>query len=72
MSDPKIRLGGLWLHRSKHGTEYLSGRLGQARLLVFRNDRKRDDGQPDYVMYLAEDERSPTSTASRPGEPAAP
>lgn len=44
MSDPRIRHGGLWFHRSKHATENLSGRLGQARLPVFRNTHKRDAG----------------------------
>ena len=56
MSDQQsdlINLGGLWLNESKSGTKYFSGYLGDAKILIFKNNHK-DEGskQPDYRMYL--------------------
>ena len=66
MSDPKIRLGGLWKSKSKNGVDYLSGSLGQARLLIFRNDQKRDDSAPDYTMYIVPREKESSPDRSSP------
>lgn len=52
---PKIFLGGLWLNTSKDGKiTYLSGKLGFAKLLIFRNTEKKNEKGPDYSMYLVE------------------
>jgi hypothetical protein len=48
-----IRLGGLWLNQGRNGQKYMAGSFGQARILVLKNDRKRGDSDPDYVMMLA-------------------
>ena len=50
-----IRLGGLWENESAAGTVYLSGTLGGAKLLVFRNSFKEQDGgnAPDWILYVA-------------------
>lgn len=50
-----VKLGGLWLGKTKGGKSYMSGNLGaSARLLVFKNEFKKDgDNQPDYVLFLA-------------------
>lgn len=53
MSDDKIRIGGLWKNDGQSGVSYLSGGFGQAKLLVFQNNYKRGEKDPDYVMYLA-------------------
>ena len=47
-----IELSGLWLNDSKEGKKYFSGSLGRARLLVFKNDFKKDEREPDYLLYL--------------------
>jgi len=52
MSD-KVRIGGLWLNTTRDGKTYMAGNLGQARLLVYKNDYKRGENDPDYVMYIA-------------------
>ncbi len=39
-----VRIGGLWRNSNARGT-YLSGKLGQARLLVFENDRNAPGGE---------------------------
>lgn len=52
--DNKVRLGGLWSHESKRGYQYLSGNLGQGRLLIFPNNHKRGENDPDYILYVAQ------------------
>jgi len=53
MPDDKIKLTGLWRNTSAGGTDYLSGNLGSARILIFDNRYKETDKHPDMVMYLA-------------------
>lgn len=50
--DPMVRLGGLWRATTRDGQEMLRGRLGAAKILVFENSYKRDENDPDMVMYL--------------------
>lgn len=54
-----ILLGGLWVSKSKGGTNYLSGRLGVGgKLLMFKNAKKKKDSDPDYYIYLGKYEQS--------------
>ena len=64
-----IRLGGLWLNTSRGGEKYFSGNLGSGRVLVFRNQHKRTDKDPDYVLYIAPKQEG---QPAQPDEPAAP
>jgi hypothetical protein len=50
-----IRLGGLWKKTGRNGGTFLAGSLGQAGLLIFRNERKNNDREPDfdYIMFAA-------------------
>ncbi len=65
-----VRLTGLWKGKKKDGTTYLSGTLGSAKIVVFPNDRKNGDKDPDFVVYLSKPEekgQSPaTTTPSNP------
>ena len=48
-----IRIGGLWVNRSRKGLRYLSGELSQtARLHIFKNEKKKGN-DPDYVACIA-------------------
>ena len=49
----KVRVCGLWANE-KDGKTYLSGSIGNAKLLVFPNGYKDKDNQPDYILYVAE------------------
>lgn len=51
-----IRLTGLW-RNERDGKPYLAGSLGGGRLLVFPNDRKAGERDPDFVVYLVPAER---------------
>ena len=46
-----IPLCGLWENISKKGDRYLSGSLGNAKIMVFKN-KKTTDKQPDYRVVL--------------------
>ena len=48
-----IEIAVLWKNKSKKGEIYLSGYLGNAILLVFKNQFKEKDNQPDYKVYVA-------------------
>ncbi len=51
-------LTGLWKQKSKNGAEYLSGTLGIANVLVFRNEQKRPgSNDPDWRLCLAPKEK---------------
>jgi hypothetical protein len=47
-----LRLCGLWKSTSKRGGAYLSGRLGSAKMMLFKNSQKRTDKDPDYFVCL--------------------
>ena len=50
----RLRLSGLWIGKTKSGEVYFSGALnGSIKLLVFKNNYKQGDNDPDYVAYLA-------------------
>jgi hypothetical protein len=58
-----VRLGGLWVHKTKEGETFLSGTFGSgARLLVMKNGLKDSDSQPDYIMYVEESQKKTTET----------
>ncbi len=49
-----VPIGGLWIHEDRDGKTFLSGYLGEARLLVFKNKfKKPGEKQPDYRMYVS-------------------
>jgi len=56
-----LQLGGLWVNESKKGEKYMVGYLGNLRLLVFKNQYKKEDKHPHYVMYLAEQDHEKES-----------
>ena len=63
-----IRLTGLWKETAKDGKTYLSGTLGAVKVLVFANEKKAKDGDPDYNLVLAprEEREKPARSASAP------
>jgi len=50
-----IQLCGLWENKDKNGEIYLSGYLGDARILVYKNKyREQNEKAPHYKVFLAE------------------
>ena len=55
MSEKKhlVKIGALWSKRDKNKQMYLTGKLGDAQLLIFPNGYKENERQPDYLCYVA-------------------
>jgi hypothetical protein len=50
----RIKLGGLWLNKTKDGREYLTGKLSPSvKILIFKNNFRNAENQPSHIMYLA-------------------
>ena len=63
MSDQRqsdlVRASGLWLKDGSKG-KFMAGKVEQeipagAKLLIFKNDRKERDNQPDYQLFFCHD-----------------
>lgn len=52
MSD-LVKIGAAW--RGK-GKAFATGKMGDARLLIFENRDKKNDKYPDFTIYVAKDE----------------
>ena len=53
MSD-LIKFCGLWKNKDKNNQDYFSGTFNyNTRLLIYTNNYKEKDTDPDYIVYLA-------------------
>jgi len=52
------KIGALWSRKTSEGREYFTGVIsdlrGDIQIVVFRNDKKQSDSQPDYDILLSE------------------
>jgi len=68
--DTKLYIGGLYVNTVKGtGKTFLSGRFTfGSKILIFQNDRKQKNSDPDWQMYLVpavpKDQRKPTEEAA--------
>lgn len=57
----KDSIGAMWLKTSKAGNKFMSGVVEvdgvKTKIVVFKNDRKENEKQPDYKIYLSEDKK---------------
>lgn len=54
------KVGAMWL-REKNGKKYMSGSVNESlpsgtKLLMYRNDYKKDEKHPDYTLHVVDDE----------------
>jgi hypothetical protein len=47
-----IQLAAFWKRESKQGRSYYQGKLGNGRLLLFRNEKKDNEKAPDLILYI--------------------
>ena len=56
MSNKKI--GALWSKKTGEGKEYFTGVIsdlrGEIQIVIFKNDKKEKENQPDYDILLSE------------------
>ena len=63
-----VELFALWKNTSQSGETYLSGNLGNSKVLVLKNNRKEPgDNQPDYRVFVAPKERDQNSGGASRG-----
>ena len=53
-----VKLTGLWKNTSKDGKAYLSGSLGGVRVLVFPNEYKKGEKDPDFNLFFSPKEET--------------
>ena len=56
MSD-LVELMAMWESKTKGGNLYVSGYLGSASIVGFRNENKRSDKEPDWKFYISKGKR---------------
>ena len=56
----KIQIARLFEKTSKNGNTYFVGRMGPARILMFRNDRSEADGIEWSLFVQAANDKKPT------------
>jgi len=52
-----IQLAAFWKKDSKNGRTYYQGKLGNGKLLLFKNDKKQEPKHPDLILYIVADEK---------------
>ena len=68
MTTNRIKLTGLWKNTDRNGNTYYAGSLGPTvRLLVFKNSYKKEEREPDLIVYLAPAEKREEGAESSGG-----
>ncbi len=65
----KVKLTGLWKNTDKNGQAYYAGNLSPTvRVMVFKNNFKQGERDPDLVVYLVPSEKKSAATEAKPSE----
>ena len=48
------KIGAFWKSKTKKGEFCLSGNINGQKVLILKNNRKNQDKQPDFVVFLIE------------------
>ena len=59
-----IKLTGLWKETDKLGRAYYSGMLGRVKVLIYKNQFKEKDTDPEYHLYFAEPIKRPEESST--------
>jgi uncharacterized protein (DUF736 family) len=66
MDSKILNACGLWISKSQSGNTYMSGRMGDLKMLVFKNDKKGNEKAPDYRVCFTAWERKEEQGQERP------
>jgi hypothetical protein len=55
------RVFSVWKNKSKNGTTYYTGKLGDLSLIGF-NNQKENEKQPDVTFYVREEQKKKDNT----------
>jgi uncharacterized protein (DUF736 family) len=64
-----VKLMGLWKNKSRDGKQYFMGKLGRVKVLVFPNERKQAENQPDYNVFIVPAEKQNAAATADASEP---
>ena len=52
-NSPLIRVCGLWENQTKNNQTFYSGTLGDAKIMIFKNNKKKEGSkQPDLFLNI--------------------
>lgn len=63
------KIGALWLKTSKKGTKFMSGKIGEQRVVVFKVKEKKSEKHPDYEIFESEPMPQQSQEQQREEEP---
>lgn len=61
------RVFSIWKNKSKNGTTYYTGKLGDLNLIGF-NNQKENEKQPDVIFCVREEQKKKDNTTFTPDE----
>jgi len=67
-SSNLVKIGALWKGKTKAGDPMLSGKMGDARLIVFKNGYKKENKHPDFIVYVTQNKRDEDDSESENGD----
>jgi len=60
----KIKIMSLWKNTTKDGDTFLSGNFGNGRkVMIFKNTFKKTERDPDFNVFVCEDEKTDNQVA---------
>ena len=63
--EKKKSIGAFWLKESKSGQKFMTGKVdfngSTLELVVFKNNYKKEEKHPDYVIYKSEKREQPNN-----------
>lgn len=59
-----VKLGALWAgKKDRNGNPMMTGKIGDARVLVLKNTYKEQENQPDYIIYVTNPDKDKPETS---------
>ena len=58
-------IGALWKNEGRNQT-YLTGKVGDQKVVIFSNKNKNKDNQPDFRVYKSEPKSKEAETVTEP------
>lgn len=52
-----VNVTGLWLSTDRKGDKYMAGNCGSLRYWIFKNQNKKKDSDPDYLLKLSQNNK---------------
>lgn len=62
------RFFSIWKNKSKNGTTYYTGKLGDLKIIGF-NNMKENENQPDVTFYVREETKKEDKTEEAENDP---